>query len=392
MGEHAKRAHAMHNASSADWWLECGLWYQWKKEAEAKGEVYDKPGEAAKRGTMMHEQAEVLLLNILDQGEEAIDDWRSSMNELTKEEKDWVVTAVEAVMELVDIRETEVETEVAIPLSHEPESDGHVDVLAYQEGCLFVIDYKFGEMQVAPSSPQLKIYGANALVLLRQNLGSIDPDMDVVLAVVQPRIHREALVRRYKARDLLKFQAHVEHVVHAQLEGAEKRGAGSLSVCEWCPWIDRCWHRKALLGGMIKTLRKVELSNEEIEDIVRARSALKKTIEKYTKVVAEDEDRFPNWTRVHVSNGRVWNPALDVSKVATQLIDAGAEEVYALRSPAQIRDSNRKLKPLVEKLSIDSGFHVRLYEGAPVGAPKDEPPKRPVKRAVVKKTKGNKKR
>lgn len=383
----------MHNASSADWWLYCGQWYVHKKEAEERGEVYDKAGEAARRGTLMHEQAEVVL-NTLIEGSMNIDqapEILEAKSGLTQEERDLVATAIEAVGELVDIHEADIETEVAIPLSHEPESDGHVDVLAYEPEALFVIDYKFGEMSVPPSSPQLKIYGANALVLLKQSLGSIDPNMDVVLAVVQPRIHREALVRRYKAMELLKFQAHVEHVVQAQLSGADKRGAGTLSVCEWCPWQSRCAHRKYLLSGMVKKLQSAELPDGDIEDIVKSRGALTEAIKNYTHLVAENEDRFPNWTRVRVSNGRIWNPALDVSKVASQLIDAGAENVYALRSPAQIRDGNRKLKGLVEDLSISSGFHVRLYEGVPSGAPKEEPPKRPVKRAVSKKTKGKKK-
>ena len=120
-----------------------------------------------------------------------------------------------------------------------------------------------------------------------------------------------------------------------------------------------------------------EMPNHVIEEIVKSRSAFKKVIEECVAKVVADEKTFPNWTRVDVSNARKWSPLVDVKKIAAQLLKAGAEEIYTLLTPAQVKNQNEGIEKIVDKLTLEQGHHVRLYPGAPKGAPKDEPITRP---------------
>ena len=376
--EHAKRAHALFNASSADFWMECNLWVHLKMAAEAEGRDYDQPGEAAIRGTLCHEAAE-RALNARLEGritEGALDE-----PDLTEEEIDLVETAVDAVLDLLTANagddSFEVWTEISMPLSHEPESDGHLDVLAYRPGLLVVDDHKYGEGAVSPNAHQIKIYGANALAWILSQGHEIGEDDVVLLAVSQPRLHTEALVRRYRAGELIRYRHHVEHVVENQRSRVDLRGASSLSTCEWCSFKKDCSHNKALVGSMFKKMRKVTNDDETIEEIVRSRSALRKVIEDAVERVSTDATTFPNWTRVQVQNGRKWQPLLTEEQIGKQLIAAGLDGVYGLNSPAKVRDKNKSKKSLVEGLSVSAGHHVRLHEGAPSGAPREEPTQRP---------------
>lgn len=397
MADHSKRAHALFNASSADFWMECNLWVHYKMEAERTGKPWDRESEASRRGTLCHEAAErALEARLTDRIESGILD----EPDLTEEEIGLVETAVDAALELISAYQEDssfdVYLEAEIPLSHEPESDGHVDVLAHRPGLVVVADYKFGEGAVSPNSYQLRTYGANALDLLMAQGHSFDEDDLVVLAIIQPRLHSEALTRTFKVRELWKFQAHVEHVVEAQRARTDLRGASSLSTCDWCPAKEYCDHHKNLKRNMFSKMKAklgtdpAKLDADFVEDVVRARGAITKLLKELVDEVVANEARFPNWTRTQVANARKWSPLLTEGQIAEQLIAKGAEGVYGLRSPAQVRDLNKKLAKVVETLSIDQGHHVRLYEGAPKSARTIEPPKRPTIKSVMAK-KGKKK-
>lgn len=389
MAEHSKRAHALHNASSADYWMNCGLWVHRKMEAEAEGKEWDRGSEAADRGTLCHEAAENVIWDA--RADTDLGTALAVHDKLTDEERALVGVAIEAVGELLNAYgggyEWQLFTEISFRLSHEPESEAHVDVVASRPGVLIVADYKFGEGAVSPNAHQLKIYAANALDWPVSLTASEIEDTEVVLAVIQPRLHSEAIVRRIPASELVAYRHHVEHVVASQLSKSDMRGASSISVCEWCPAKRLgCAHHEDLKRQMFVKLQKVQKPGEEktefIEEVVRSRTALTNIIKEMTALVVDNESRFPDWTRAHVANPRKWSPLLTEEKIGKQLIAKGAEDVYGLRSPAQVRDRNKSLAAVVEKLSVDQGHHVRLYEGAPKSTTLIEPPKRPTAKSA----------
>ena len=374
------KIHAMHSPSSSNIWLDCSLHYHYKKEALGKGAVWDSGGEAAKRGTIQHTVAEKAM-NSIQNGldvETAVDRAiRTLRFKLTEEERENVTLSMHMVLDLTTDT-MDVQTEVSVDLSYEPGSTGTVDLLGDWDGqhYMLVADYKYGQTPVSPNSSQLKIYGASAI-----NRDELDPDFEVKLAVIQPKLHSEALVRSYTVQELVEFGHYVDGVVDAQVNGHDRRGAGSLKTCEWCPAKKYCYHRPTLVRSMLSDLTMdSEIPNHVVEHIVLSRSAMKKVIDECTAKVAGDPKTFPNWRRAEVANGPKWSPLFDSSVIEQKLVKSGAGNVYNLATPLQVKDRNqesKKVQSLVDKLSIDQGHHIRLYPGAPNGAPKEEPAKRP---------------
>lgn len=370
--------HAMHNASAADFWMECSLYYYFKKATTPKD--WDRPSDAAHRGSLQHTVSEVALplcLKGKSVGLAVRLAIRKTKIRLKPEEVINVGIAMRAVLELIP-EGMDIEVEVDVPLSHEPGSFGKVDVAGYCEDYVLVVDYKFGLGAVSPNAAQLKIYAGNLLDYLRDAQGiEFTPKSRVKLSIIQPALHREAVVRVYTAGDLTKFQHYVEGVVDAQVDGHDRRGAGSLSTCEWCPARAACFHRVNLVHSMLTDLTKESpLADPIIEEIVRSRGAFKKTIEECVKTVIDDAKRFPNWTRARVNNARKWESL--AKGILAKLKKAGGLELTEIRSPKQILDKNPNLEKLIHSFTSDQGYHVRLYSGAPkAGANKVAPTKRP---------------
>jgi len=380
----AKMKHAMHNASSSATWLDCSLSYHYKKEAISKGKEWGTSGEAAKRGVIQHDVAENAMRRILKGTKRSLaitQAIKAGRKKVPKNEVENVTIAIDAVLDLIPstfhgqlVKNIVLEREV--PLSHEPGQVGYIDFCTYDESFALIADYKFGQMAVSPNSSQLKIYAANFL----NEIGDMVDSYEVKLAIIQPQLHREALVRSYTAGELRKFQAYVEQVVDNQVNGHDRRGAGSLDSCTWCPAAKlKCFHRKNLMSNMMSDLDTTdELADHIIEHIHKSKGAFKKIMDECSSIIIDSPKRFPNWSRVEVSNARAWSELLDVSEIESQLVDAGAEEIHTLRTPKQIEDENPDLTKLIGRLTAKQGHHVRLYPGKPKeGTPKKEPAKRP---------------
>jgi hypothetical protein len=392
------KKHAMHSPSSSDIWLDCSLHYHFKKEAIEKGAIWDTSGEAARRGTLQHKVSELamaLILKGLDV-ETAVDrSIRKVKPKITDEERGNVISAMHQGLELFS-PSMEVVIEHEVGLSHEEGGHGTIDLAGEDSEFLLVADHKFGQKPVSPNSPQLKIYGAN---LVKE--AELDREMPVKLAVIQPKLHSEALVRVYTVGELDRFRHYVEGVVDGQVNGHDQRGAGSLKTCDWCPAKKYCYHRPTLVSSMLNDLTmESEVPKNVVERIVLNRSAMKKVIDECAATVVADPIGYPNWRRVQVGNGRAWSDLLEPAEIMAKLKKAGAKDYLRLTTPAAVKDLNKplgksksKVLTLVDSLSTDEGHHIRLYAGAPKDAPSTEPPKRPktssrkaVKKASKKKT------
>ena len=409
---HGARLHAMHNASSANYWMDCDLWYHLKVECERKGIDYDNENEAAQIGTMQHEvdeqafewqragKFESNVRRCVDAACKALakNHFERYGLKLTDEHRAECAIAVQAALDLVT-PDHNVALEVPIPLSHEPESNGPADLLAYREeevapGQFLLVDvvladYKHGRIKHSPSGHQLKVYGSNSLAVF-EDLGlKLQPDTRVRLAIIQPKHYTEAIVRSFTVKELTSFQAVVEHTVERQ-KGGSRRGANSLSTCEWCDFakLGICHHKETLVGGLlngVKTTPTEDMATELIEEIVASRSVLEATIKECVRRVIDDPKRFPNWTRKTVSNGQGWSPLVDADQIGHKLEEVGAPDWYVPKTPKQIIDAYageenaEEVQAVVEAYSEEAGTHVRLYQGAPDGSKKKDPPARPNK-------------
>lgn len=377
--------HALHNLSSANIWLDCGAYYHYKVAAEAAGEVYDTSGPAAIRGTQLHEISERALPLALKPGAIVSSCIEQCLNgtEVSAEDFEQMEIAIEATRDLIHAYQspnsrTGVKPEVVVGLSHEPMSNGYVDVFAINDATMLVIDYKYGQGAVQPNSPQLLGYGANLIDKVWRSDTIKHRPGRVVLAIVQPRLHREALTYETTPKALKKFQGYVEGVVERQKLG-DKRGASQLGTCQWCPFKDRCTAYADLAMGVVSRATDAEpLSPEDIEQIVRSKAAINKLVADCTEQVVNQPETYPNWTRAQVTNARSWNASLDTEQLAHELRLAGVEDPYVISTPAKLKDQYPEAAPTIDELSIDRGFHVRLREGAPkAGVAPKEPAKRP---------------
>lgn len=365
--------HALHNPSSSNHWMNCGIWVHLKLQAIDAGIVEEEPGPAAIRGHKLHSLAEYAmgyllwedldLTHSIDKAQKRFRKENKGSKKISEEDDADLRLALEAAWGLISGSDYDVMLELEVPLSHEPGSHGYVDLAAYskEEDLLLILDYKFGQMAVSPNASQLRIYAANTLALIRDGGADITGDTRVKLAVVQPALHAEATVREYRAVNLLKYQAHVEAVVTAQMAKADTRGADNLSVCDWCDFKDQCDHRVRLLGELVSDLETPgEMPKHLIEKIVRSKKVFEGIIKECSAQIAKDEEGFPNFKRSVVANPRKWDTVIDSEEIASQLIDAGLKHPYALMSPAQAKSAYPKASALVMKLSSDQGSHVRL--------------------------------
>jgi len=310
---------------------------------------------------------------------------------VTDEDREQLAIAFDAALNLAArYGRGQVLLEQKVPLSHEPESVGYVDlgVVLTDQRTLIVCDYKFGRTEVQPLSLQNKIYAANLLRLLEAKKGwTFDR---VILGIVQPQLYREAIVSEISAGELEVFRHEVERVVGEQLQGVYQP-ASDLDTCTWCPWETDCAARVELVRKIMvpvekatdsrKTSKVSVLSDEEIETIRRNKAAIEKVLEDCNAIVRDHPERFPNWTRQEVPNARSWNPQLGVDEIVAALVMAGAtvDAIKVLATPAKVRDACPQAAPKVEELTVDGGSHIRMRYGAPRN---DEPapPKRPAAR------------
>ncbi len=367
--------HAIHNPSSADYWLECGHWYHHKIAAEAAKEDYNPDSDASVRGHRLHDIAEGAMRYVLGQ----TPDWSTALvenavglvietleldDQVPAEDFEQVVTALCAVLQLIDTLteqaggDIRVLLEKRVRLSHEPDSYGTVDVAIVGPDFLVVLDYKFGAVEVEADANQFWVYASN---LAR----TIPRKKRVVLGVVQPRIREDVLTFETSWDDLVEFRGHVNHTVSRQRAGSAY-APSDISTCNYCPFRDRCVGYTQLVTSATDTLFNI-VNDGQIEWVVANRTAITEGVEILAGVVKDQVDRFPNWSRKTVDNPAKWNPAVEPGEIAHQLRLKGVVEPYTLKTPALLRDEYPDSAGVIDKFVLERGTHVRLTR--PTSAP-----------------------
>lgn len=354
--------HAMHNYSSSHIWLACDHWYGFKTKAYREGTAWDTTSAAAADGTRKH----VLL-------EETITQYFATGEFPHVEEP--VRMAAAGIMALLDrYPGAELGLELAIPLPHEPDSDGYIDVAFWTEELLGIVDAKFGKMEVDPSSPQLKGYAYAMLCKLAEIGGVENLPKRVLLGIAQPEIRQGVLCIEYSAEDIIAFGREVDDAVTRQLAGKNLHGPESLDTCAWCPAKLRCGFRTSMMAGMLEDFAKhtppdsAALFEEPdlVERIVRSRKEINEIIDECVAIVVANPDTFPDWKRSQVGNARKFDFELrEPEELAKLLEKAGVEWPWQLATPAQLKSKHPELAEAIDELTVDQGFHVRL---SPLGS------------------------
>lgn len=391
------RAHAMHNLSSAGFWMECDHWYQHKARQIAAGEYVDSESDASRRGTALHDLLELAIGLWLqedpdfDQALADAFDFESIRLEWSDTEADenWdqLKIAFQAVRKLLDpMPEAQVALELAVPLSHEPESVGYVDLAIVDGHDVFIVDHKFGQVEVDPGSYQNRGYALNAIRFLRQKGIEIPDGARVHLGINQPRHSKEIrFAPPTSEKELWRFETAVLERVKRQKSGKGLQAPASLETCQWCDFGRICSAKRVLVSGMLSTVEELAAAKAETgghlsesgadpamaEQLVRQKSMINEILKEATEWVQQDEETFPHWRRTQVNNPRVWDMRIrDLNEIVRELRSVGVQNPMKLMSPSEVEKTfdSPAVKDLVGELSLSEGFHVRLKYQPPAAA------------------------
>ena len=392
------RKHAMWNMSSADYWMECDHWYQHKKRRLADGTFVEEDSDASLRGTALHDIIEgaverwVGLQDLDDEFREKEMDqlaaWVDAQLCTTQARLEWSEADLEDAADqfsiafravrlmLADMPNASVALELVVPLSHERESSGYIDLVAVDETGVYFVDHKFGRIRVEPDCYQLKGYAVNGIKKLEEAGFEGLRKLPIYLGVNQPREQREIIWHETTWKELDAFETRIWETVRRQDKGKGLRAPASLSTCHFCDFRMGCSARSELVGGMLATVEEIAAAVEKkeaiepelIERIVRDRKTIEQVIEECVTRVKEDEETYPNWKRVAVVNPRKWNmEVMDLNEIMRELRSVGVQNPLTLMSPAQVVSMAPEAKEKVFELTVDMGHHIRLKYLPPAG-------------------------
>lgn len=364
-----QRAHALLSPSSACRWLACTP----SARLEDKFPGVDTP--ATIEGTRAHAWAEyqLCLAQGLKDGPALEDLFEGDLDMVTYAE-----SYAEFVGGLVGIAratspDAEVLTEVPLDLtSYVPEGFGTADAVIVGDGCLYVIDYKYGKgvSVSAERNPQMMLYALGVLDLLEM---VYDIQM-VSLNIYQPRIHNistyDITVSELKrwAEEVLKPTAQRAFLGEGEVvTGPHCRFCKASAVCR-----QQAKEGVSLFERLSRKSSEV-LSSEEVAEVLSAReqiTAWLKSVEDYALQQAIAGEPIRGYK---VVAGRAIRRYSDADAVEARLLENGydAALIYRPRELLTISEMEKLLKKSTFATLL--GDLVTKPEGKPTLVPDSDP-------------------
>ncbi|NWL89990.1 DUF2800 domain-containing protein [Paenibacillus sp. 79R4] len=372
---HAERDHALLSASGAHRWLHC------TPSARLEDTLPDTESEAAKRGTLAHEIAELKLQRIFsglptrkfnaelkkfkahELYEPVIDDHTNAYVEFIQSIVHTFPTppfvAIERKVDLTD---------------YVPESFGTSDCIIIGAGKLYVIDYKNGQGVPVPAenNPQMKLYALGAF----KAFSLLFPIEEVHLAIVQPKVWDQPSEWSISVTDLLAWGESIKPIAQAAYKGEGEYVIGE--HCGFCRAKATCRARTEhmLKAGSKAPLKPPLIGWDEVGEVLRQAEGVDKWY-KALKEAALSEvlkgGQVPGWKAVEGRGGRDY---ADIDTAFTHLKEKGIEEaVLYERKPLTPPQLEEALTKKVYKELLEEPGHVIRRSGTPTLAPEGD--KRP---------------
>lgn len=367
-------AHALLSPSAAHRWINCAAAPRLEATVEDSGSSY------AAEGSLAHAYCAKKLKGHLGQptdGEQAeiaeLDAQYHSgeMDEYTDTYKVIVLEKLNAALERTPDAQLLVETRLDFS-DYVPEAFGTADAIIIADGCMEVIDFKYGKgVRVnAENNPQMMIYALGAFARF-----SFEYHIDRVrMTIVQPRID-----------NLSEWELSIKELTNwtetVLIPAAEKayKGDGPQNPGGWCQFCKVKSSCRALANQcttLAKDYADKILTPEELANDVLPRLATVKTwlagVEEYALQQALSGVEIPGWK---VVEGRSVRKITDISGAASALSSAGyaTADIY---KPQELRTIT-ELEKLAGKKQFAAicGDYIVKPQGKPTLAPASD--KRP---------------
>ncbi len=373
---HAERSHALLSASGSHRWLHC------PPSARLEETLPDTESEAAKKGTLAHEIAELKLRKyaVEPMGPRKYNAALKKFKEdpLYEPEMDGHTNAyLEYIQSVVHSFPSPpyVAVEKRVNYSaYAPEGFGTSDCIIIGGTQLHVIDYKNGQgvPVEAVDNPQMKLYALGALVAYSM-LYAIET---VHLAIVQPKVWDRPSEWSMSAADLLSWGESIKSIAAQAFAGEGTFTPGE--HCGFCRAKEKCRARVEQLLSVepLVPMKPPLISWAEVADALKRAEGIVSwynTIKKLALAEALKGGDLPGWKAVH---GRGSRDFVDMDVAFEHLKANGIDEALLyVREPL----TAPKLEDLLGKKQyrelLEEPGHVVSKTGAPTLASVDD--KRP---------------
>ncbi|MCL6456974.1 MAG: DUF2800 domain-containing protein [Gorillibacterium sp.] len=380
---HAERAHALLSASASHRWLHC------TPSAQLEATLPDTGSEAARRGTLAHEIAELKLRKHFTEPmgprkyTAALKKFKSHelyepvMEEHTDAYLDYGQSIVHAFPSPPFVA---IERKVDLT-DYVPESFGTSDCIIIGSGQLHVIDYKNGSGVPVPAedNPQMKLYALGAL----KAFSLLFPIREIHLAIVQPKVWDHPSEWSLPVEDLIAWGESIKPIAQQAFNGEGDYSVGS--HCGFCRAKERCATRvKQLLDAGTKApMRPPLITWEEVADVLRKAEGIVSwynSLKELTLAEVLKGGTVPGWKAVEGRGSRQYT---DLDTAFTHLKEKGiAEAVLYERKPLTPPALEKVLTMPVYRELLEQPGLVVSRPGAPTLAPADD--NRPAFNAQVK--------
>lgn len=379
---HAERDHALLSASGAHRWLHC------TQSARLEATLPDTESEAAKRGTLAHEIAELKLQKIFSglptrkfnaelKKFKAHELYEPIMDDHTDAYVDYIQSIVHqfpsppfvAIERKVDLTD------------YVPESFGTSDCIIIGDGRLHVIDYKNGQGVPVPAenNPQMKLYALGAF----KAFSLLFPIKEVHLSIVQPKVWEQPSEWSISAADLLAWGESIKPIALAAFNGEGEYTVGD--HCGFCRAKATCRARveHMLEAGSKAPLKPPLITWDEVGDVLRRAEGIVswyKDLKDKALAQVLQGGQVAGWKAVEGRGGRDY---ADLDKAFAHLKEKGIDEaVLYERKPLTPPQLEKALTKKVYKELLEEPGFVISRSGAPTLALEDD--KRPAYSQQVK--------
>ncbi|MNM10453.1 PD-(D/E)XK nuclease superfamily protein [compost metagenome] len=366
---HAERAHALLSASGAHRWLHC------TPSARLEATLPDTESEAAKKGTLAHEIAELKLQKVFSglptrkfnaelKKFKAHELYEPIMDDHTDAYLDYIQSIVHtfpsppfvAIERRVDLTD------------YVPESFGTGDCIIIGGGKLYINDYKNGQgvPVSAEDNPQMKLYALGAY----KAFSLLFPIQEIHLAIIQPKVWDQPSEWSLPVADLLAWGESIKPIAQAAYNGEGEYTIGD--HCGFCRAKATCRARTGhmLNAGSMAPLKPPLLSWDEVGEVLRKADGIVKWYEALKKATLAEVlkgGQVAGWKAVE---GRGSRDYTDMDKAFSHLKEKGIDEAVLYErkplTPPQLEDA--LTKKVYKELLEDTGFVVK-HPGAPTLAP-----------------------